>query len=93
MRLPADIWPSSLDDIQSLCHNGVESGCSLIGQLLAVLIHNEDIVWCCACFGMALLNNLVSIVMILDGQVLRLQYSINLVMHGDSVLPLVGEIQ
>jgi hypothetical protein len=31
--------------------------------------------------------------MVLDGQVIRLQYSINIVMHGDSALPLVGEIQ
>ncbi len=42
---------------------------------------------------MALPNNLVSIVMILDGKVLRLQYSINIVMYGNLALPLVGEIQ
>ncbi len=31
--------------------------------------------------------------MVLNGQVIRLLYSINIVMHGDSALPLVGEIQ
>jgi hypothetical protein len=45
------------------------------------------------CLGTVLLNNLVSIVVVLDGQVIRLQYSINIVVHGDSALPLVGEIQ
>jgi hypothetical protein len=42
---------------------------------------------------MVLLNNLVSIGVVLDGQVIRKKCSINIVMHDDSALPFVGEIQ
>ncbi len=63
-----------------------KAAAALLDSFFAVLIHHKEIIWC-------FFNNLIFIVVILDSQAIPLKYSINIVMHGNLALPLVGEIQ